>query len=69
VVGLRHLEGFHVGLGGRTSLLFETGKVFVEGVWMTKVAANASSLRGTSATTSGEVSVAELVVLRCYQAA
>jgi hypothetical protein len=69
VVVWRHLEGLDVGLCSRTRLLFETGKVLVKGMWVTKITTNESNLRGTSAAATGEVGIAELVVIRRYQTA
>ena len=50
-------------------MLFETGEIFNEEVGVAKITANASSLGGTSAATSWEFSVAELVIFRGYNAA
>lgn len=68
VVVWRHLEGLDAGLCSRTRLLFKTGKVLVKGMWVTKITTNESNLRGTSAAAAVKVGIAELVVIRCYQA-
>lgn len=42
--------------------------VLVKGMWVTKITTNKSNLRGTLAVAIGEVGIAELVVIRHYQA-